>query len=1227
MKKCFAKVLAVTAVFAIIFNIVGLSIGFVFAESGSKTKTWSFNSADDMKDFKTYYWNSAGGYVKEQDYTDSFTLSNGELSTKRGTVWNSRVSEGKFDNITAITLNDPTMRNIEVTYKIKKNEDYGYSKSILFGFREKTPGQIVNGKEWDSGVQLDGTKIVAYRTAKDNGSPAIAMPNNTEYTNGLIDGYNTYKLRLVGDKLNVWINGVKTVTDHNVSGANQCGYTSIYFANSTGAIDEISVTRLDKDGKEINLVPEVNFASSPIVVAKGTTLESVKALLPAQANAVYEGYEVPVDIDDWKAKNYNPDVEGNYKFTANIVGLANYFSSFSVETTVKVSNDVAKFSMTDAKQIKKYFDSRFSSNILQFGAGSTKIADYWNVTNNGITRIASENANQASDASNMAILTYKEKKLTSFVLNITFKQGADSTSKSPILGFGADKVGKFATADKGGIAAYVSADGKLNLWSNMFSTSGDYRLSYDIGGYDSTVEHQLKLVVGLTKVNFYLDGTLIASYRLKSYNGGYVYLACGSNCGTFKNFELSPLAGINSVADVDSISVPLNTTLEAVKAKLPKKIKTTLDNGSKATYEILDWSSETYNPVYAGKYKFYGTLKADSSVNPASLDAATIVEVSEVYDSDITKKYFFDSVDDLDDFTSYHAKEANPDIKGSGFSKVDWRKNWSLTDGMLKKNNSSANSDTENVSMLVLNKQKYKNFELTVDFVQGKESYRWAMVGIGAEKMGEFALSDKGGRVYYLQQEGYLSSWSNEFVTGWEYHETYATYENYERNAIHRMKITVLGGKVTIQVDDYAPYVVTDLPEDYKGGYIYLAGNGNSAMFDNLTIVDYDIKNRKITNIPASKKIVYDHNDKFAEYTLPETVNVIADDGRAYPMSVKWTCSNFRSNIPGVYKHIGKVILPSAKFKNPKNLTGSLDLQVIVDYDPKTSIKYYFDTEAELDDFVTYYTKTTGNDGLKKVPTSEQWKINEEGRIARIDQNFEQLQWSEEFAATKLSTLVWNVKELKNFEIEVDYKQGANTWLWAMVMFGIKDPTQWIMNYTGTDSGDLTGVGGYAAYAQQEGTATVWGDLAYGYREMANLPGVVNYNRSAVNHMKINVVNGIVKVYINESTEPLTVDTRTHDTTGKIALACGMNLAEYDNLKITSLDSKGNPVNAGLSGVVNTGPSQGGSYNGNGSSSPQTGDESYKVIVKVALVMVATAVFVLGFLGGRTLRVKNAKID
>ena len=123
--------------------------------------------------------------------------------------------------------------------------------------------------------------------------------------------------------------------------------------------------------------------------------------------------------------------------------------------------------------------------------------------------------------------------------------------------------------------------------------------------------------------------------------------------------------------------------------------------------------------------------------------------------------------------------------------------------------------------------------------------------------------------------------------------------------------------------------------------------------------------------------------------------------------------------------------------------------------------------------------------------------------------------------------------------------------------------------------------------------------------------------------MKINVVNGIVKIYINEATEPLAVETRTHDTKGKIALACGMNLAEFDNLKITALDSAGSPVNVGMSGMVSSGTPGGNSSSG---SSPQTGFfEDLTNIQKMILITVIASAFVLSVVGVYVFKFKKTK--
>ena len=55
MKKQFLRIVAFAVTLTLILNLVGLNFGVISADSSTKTKTWTFDSADDLKDFQSYY--------------------------------------------------------------------------------------------------------------------------------------------------------------------------------------------------------------------------------------------------------------------------------------------------------------------------------------------------------------------------------------------------------------------------------------------------------------------------------------------------------------------------------------------------------------------------------------------------------------------------------------------------------------------------------------------------------------------------------------------------------------------------------------------------------------------------------------------------------------------------------------------------------------------------------------------------------------------------------------------------------------------------------------------------------------------------------------------------------------------------------------------------------------------------------------------------------------------
>ncbi|MBP3706077.1 MAG: hypothetical protein J6J13_02350 [Clostridia bacterium] len=77
MKKQFLRLVAVAVTFTLILNLVGLNFGVISADSTTKTKTWTFDSENDLNDFESYYYSKATGYVKDDSISQSFNHSNG----------------------------------------------------------------------------------------------------------------------------------------------------------------------------------------------------------------------------------------------------------------------------------------------------------------------------------------------------------------------------------------------------------------------------------------------------------------------------------------------------------------------------------------------------------------------------------------------------------------------------------------------------------------------------------------------------------------------------------------------------------------------------------------------------------------------------------------------------------------------------------------------------------------------------------------------------------------------------------------------------------------------------------------------------------------------------------------------------------------------------------------------------------------------------------------------
>ena len=153
--------------------------------------------------------------------------------------------------------------------------------------------------------------------------------------------------------------------------------------------------------------------------------------------------------------------------------------------------------------------------------------------------------------------------------------------------------------------------------------------------------------------------------------------------------------------------------------------------------------------------------------------------------------------------------------------------------------------ENDKMAVLTYKGQQFENFELEVDYKQGINSWKWAMVGFGALHPGKFAAEEDGGFAAYTELEGRPILWSAGFT---EYYANkfagdpllakwYSDQSAAIRNrAVHHMKLTVANKKLTMDIDGHKAVLTYNLPDDYSGGYIYLAAGCNQAEFSNLRI-------------------------------------------------------------------------------------------------------------------------------------------------------------------------------------------------------------------------------------------------------------------------------------------------------------------------------------------------------------------------------------------------------
>lgn len=789
----------------------------------------------------------------------------------------------------------------------------------------------------------------------------------------------------------------------------------------------------------------------------------------------------------------------------------------------------------------------------------------------------------------IAVLVYKKRAYTNFELEVDYLQGLNSW-KWAMVGFGLHPgvPERDILGNNGGYLAYFQQEGDAIVWGKgqtpVNGEAADWASRIcgprpEAGQYDRNVKHTMKLTVKNKKLTVQTDDLTVFEATLPdSYDGGYIALAAGCNQAEFSNLKIRELFTADTVDPVAPIEAATGTAKDDLG--LPDTVKVTLDDGQEVNFPVA-WSCDTYDANKVGRYTFAGALTVPQELDGRLLNPEAIARTTTTVTlkkPHVPGEYPLDSLSDLKNenyFKSTYSPEIDPNKPGYATpGSINVEDKWQIIGNRLVRRaedgvTGAVEEETQRMALLTCVEKQYENFELDVDYKQGGDNWKWAMIGFGATQPGKFASEEGGGFAVYTQIEGNVVLWSQDPGLAMKDEKDRipgampeSQWDGNTRET-HHMKLIVANKQLKVFLDgSEEPAFMLDLPESYEGGYIYLAAGVNQAEFSNLKIVDKIIEDVNIVSVEKVEDIVIDRRkDTFARPALPATVKVQGSDGNEYICEVTWECAEFKTNQPGDYTFTGELKVP-VDLKNPNEVKAQVKVKVIVDYDPKTSVKYYFDSMDDLKDFTCTYTPESdpaknGYAGAGSIDFSSKWKI-ENGKLVRLGE--EGLTGAVEEETQRMAILTYDVKKYRNFELEVDYLQGGDSWKWAMVGFGAQKPGQFATE------------GSYAAYLEMEGNMVFWGTELKAKTDveknrvfaLATDSGLADtYNRSQWHHMKLVVKNGLATMYIDDCKNGYTAELADSYNGGYIYLAAGTNQAQFDNLKITELNDKGEPVKPG----------------------------------------------------------------
>lgn len=583
-------------------------------------------------------------------------------------------------------------------------------------------------------------------------------------------------------------------------------------------------------------------------------------------------------------------------------------------------------------------------------------------------------------------------------------------------------------------------------------------------------------------------------------------------------------------------------------------------------------------------------------------------------DEENTVLYKFNDENGLDDFESYFMPETNSKGVPAIYTEGTADDNMLLRNGTLAyqanslcKTTAEYNAGVEingvtyqdpsswrtgfanNVGIAVLKTEKYKNFILDVDYTTG--GY-WPIVGFGAHGTSVddvFWTQKNGGYIVRAESasgkaEIKFSGYNPSVETSVDFSSVFV--EPYTSSGTHHMRLVVSDGMVYVYLDDIEEMVSWEIPDTYVGGYIYLAANNPAVTFDNLQIMDLDKKDIEITTVDMEKTSVTIDRSAGDILSLPASVTGYDTDGRAYDIQVSWNNDDYYSYKEGTYTFTMQSEMSAFKLSDSVPTMQVIN-KINGDFDPETSIKYYFDYDNELNDFLCYYSqknyggitgKWSADDAvLVKGDPLTMWKTaNGKVSTAYIGEAGGH-SWRN--MGKSISTMLLKEYQLKNYRLEIEYTHAPHSIWYAYVLNCVQDPGQFFASYYSANPEDYaTGsnlvksyndvAAGLYTYLEREGRINVYGAnsivdteerLTYSSPLSEEDDFFDTYDYNVPHKMTITVVNGVMSIQVDDCI-PYLVELEDAALGGYVGFAGMGNGETFSNLVLTALDEDGNVI-------------------------------------------------------------------